>query len=189
MDRFSNTAKQEKSSASYPLILISGPLCSGKTTVADLLRDRVGAHILYVRSLLRERGATDDRQSLQEVGAELEATTGGAWLAQSASGAIQSNPAHLIVVDSVRTPKQLEHLRALSNRSVLIYLTASPTALSRRFKKRNTQGITESISYAQATSHPTERAVVRLAALADCLIDTTDSPRQQVFGRVRGFLE
>lgn len=75
VDRFSNTAKQEKSSASYPLILISGPLCSGKTTVADLLRDRVGAHILYVRSLLRERGATDDRQSLQEVGAELEATT------------------------------------------------------------------------------------------------------------------
>jgi adenylosuccinate synthase len=163
-------------------------LCSGKTTLADLLRDRLDAHILYVRDLLRQHGASTERRSLQEVGAELEARTGGAWLAQAAADATLGRPAQLVVVDSVRTIKQLDQLKVLFSHSVLIYLTASPAALARRFKARTGHGVIDSKSYEQATAHPTERAVAELAQRADSLIDTTGAPRLRVFERVRRFL-
>ena len=162
-------------------------MCSGKTTQANLLRDRLGARVIYVRDLLRERGAAADRSSLQEIGSRLETSTRGAWLAQAAAEVIRTYPG-LVVLDSVRTLRQLERLRNIPTQSVLIYLTASRAALTRRFNQRVAQGSIEPDSYALATAHKTERDVEAIAPFADGLIDTTSTNPRQVFRRVRRFI-
>jgi len=187
VDHFCNTS--ERTASAFRLVLISGPLCSGKSTLAELLRERLGATILYVRDVLRKYGASDDRESLQTVGAELEATTEGAWLANVVCRETQGTPEKLTVVDSVRTLRQLRHLRALSNPSALIYLTATPAALARRFKQRIGHGVIDSTSYAKATAHPTERGVSDVGQRADVMIDTTGVPRLRVFQQVSRFIE
>jgi adenylosuccinate synthase len=181
-----NTGRRVQSNFALRLVLLAGPLCSGKTTLANLIRTRDGAVVVYAREVLYQHGASNERRSLQDIGAKLEAATQGAWLAEAVTAAIRhrDRPAGLVVVDSVRTLKQLKRLRNLSGDAIVIYLTASRAALSRRFRLRLPEGI-DSSAYDVATKHPSERSVLRVGRYADLTLDTTGVPTDRIYDRVR----
>jgi hypothetical protein len=148
----------------------------------------MGAHVLYVRELLLQRGASETRSSLQQVGAELEISTGGSWLLRAVEETLSTHRREVVVVDSVRTSRQAKQLAELADNSILIYLRASDAALARRFRKRIATSATDATSFRTAAAHPTEIAVNDVALLADNVIETTGVPRLGVFRAVRQLL-
>jgi cytidylate kinase len=116
-------------------LVLAGPLCSGKTTLAEALAKARGAKIVSARAELRRLGAGEDRLDLQSFGAAVEQRTAGAWLASAVrTGDDQSVP---VIVDSARTVKQIEALRALRTDAVVLYLTASLDERKRRYEARD----------------------------------------------------
>src|SRR5436189_5890300 len=94
------------------LILISGPVSVGKTTLADSLK-RFGARSIKTRMLITAAtGVSGDRAALQAAGEQLD-VAGPEWLADAlvreAEG-IEDNAE--IVIDSVRISGQIDAIRS-----------------------------------------------------------------------------
>ena len=64
------------------IILLSGQVCAGKTTLATLLSDRYGAFHIKTRECLRALNADipNERSAMQAAGEALDVKTGGAWV-------------------------------------------------------------------------------------------------------------
>src|SRR5256885_10800615 len=99
------------------ILLLSGPVAAGKSSVAALLVERGGFARVRSGHFLSEyataRGLTPDRQTLQEVGDRLDIETDYRWLVDEvAAPAIASNPNQARwLVDAVRKHRQVEHFR------------------------------------------------------------------------------
>lgn len=117
------------------LLVLTGLLCSGKTTLAQLLAEGRGAEIVSARRELLRLGAVEDRRDLQRFGAAVEQSTAGGWLA-SAIPATGQQPAP-VIVDSAKTPEQVRALRVLRASPVVLFLTASLDERRRRFLGRD----------------------------------------------------
>jgi len=126
------------------IVLISGPVCAGKTSLATQLRNRYDAQILKTRELIlahKPRTKTT-RIGLQRAGQRLDKENGGRWVAAALEdkvfGAVErGTPAGLFVVDSVHAPGQVDSVRKAFGSSVHhIHLTAEPEELQRRYKER-----------------------------------------------------
>src|SRR5690242_683273 len=96
------------------IILLSGPISAGKTTLANGLAARYGVHPIKTGQLLRERfhRLKATRGALQRAGERLDAGTRHEWVAQDvlriASGLDDDVT---IAVDSVRTAAQVAAFR------------------------------------------------------------------------------
>ena len=122
------------------LVLLSGPLAVGKTTLREQL---VLEHDFdYVRSGrylldLAEREALDGRRrGLQDLGDELDRKTDFKWLLEDvAMPGFQANPERSRwLVDAVRKPKQVKHFRNAFGTAVLhVHLTATEDVLKTRY--------------------------------------------------------
>ena len=164
-----------------PIVVISGPVAAGKTTLAEGLCARYGGRRFSTRSLLADRLGDDqgsDRRALQELGHELDELTGGAWLTTALTPALYEETAsNLAVIDAVRIPQQIEHLRrAFGRRVVHIHLTASDAVLSARYEgRRRASELVEFATYAELRSDPVEAKTDELRDDADVVIDTARS--------------
>ncbi|MBR8300435.1 AAA family ATPase [Burkholderia multivorans] len=165
------------------LVLLSGPLAVGKTTLRDYL---VGTHAFdYVRSsafLLnkaRREGIPADRRGLQELGDRLDAETDFRWIVDGvALPSLSASPSKTRwLVDAVRKPKQVEHFKALEDVNVVhVHLTAPEDILRKRYEATlagSTVGLSAA-SYEAAISHPNEVAARSLIQIADIVVDVTD---------------
>lgn len=158
-------------------IVLSGPMFSGKSTVADLLVAQLGYRVVRARDVLRELagGPLLSREDLQSFGAELEAGTAGSWLGVAAASVV-SEQSVSVVVDAARTKLQLASVRELVGDVIHVHLVASRAVLEQRFGTRE-KDLIEASSLAKALDHEVERQTDELAALADMLLDTsTASP-------------
>lgn len=163
------------------IVLLSGPIASGKSTLADGLCERFGALALSTRDLLRancgEEGAT--RGKLQALGNRLDVESNGRWTFDALRAAlmergIDDDRDAIVVLDSVRTKQQIHHIRvAYSSRVVHVHLTGDRVTLAKRFAARKT-GIAEPSSYDEARGDPTEQAVDTLEQVAD-VVERVDS--------------
>lgn len=172
------------------IVLLSGPIASGKTTLGDALIKRFGFRRLKTRELLLSQlKDPPNRYALQRAGDRLDKTTGGAWVARAVSEAVRSEaePSDLLV-DAVRIPEQVDEIRrSFGARVVHVHLTAPLDALAKRFARRRSK-FKDATSYSQLRENLTERQVERLAAIADVVIDTNRSTTSDVLVRVAACL-
>lgn len=175
------------------LILISGPISSGKSTLAQLLHDHYNMVIFKTRDRLLKRiksGRGSSRKILQKAGERLDTSTGGTWVAEDLSDWLQQDTRRSeVVVDSVRIREQIEAMRrAFGSRVIHVHLTAPAKELEKRFRRRQRSGRETARTYAEARNDPTEKQVETLRDAADVMIDTKRCTPKDVLIRVAGHL-
>src|ERR1700730_14170546 len=104
------------------LVVLSGPICSGKTTLAKHLNLLDGAVIVSARQVLADLGARlDDSERLQRIGSGVEESTGGTWLSSAVVVTCKRFPEASVVVDSARTARQVKLLGQLEGRHIHVH--------------------------------------------------------------------
>jgi adenylosuccinate synthase len=168
------------------LILLSGAVCAGKTTLAVGLQQARGARVLATRTLIAAQATQTAEQlgrgRLQQLGDALDCSTGGGWVADAVQSLISLD--HLTVVDAVRTPDQMTAIRRAAA-ALHVHLTASDSVLKERYVQRvSTQPAFEYPTFAALRQNPTEASIERLAYRANLVIDTGLHDKQATLTRV-----
>ena len=162
------------------IILISGPMAVGKSTLTQLLAEHFGFQTISTSELLAERTAAN-RRSLQNAGALLDQSTAGKWVLDELKK-LQSEheDATQLVVDAVRTREQIRWVRDVFGDSVAhIHLIADGCTLSGRYESRSGSG-----TYNEARAHHVEKEVHTLAASANFIVDTAEQGPLSVLERL-----
>ena len=133
-------------------VVLAGPSCAGKTSVADRLR-HAGFTLVTARHVIAQSlgGRTLTREEMQRRGAELEAGNPGRWLAEAA--ATFPRP---VVLDAARTPEQIAAARELLAGCFVVCLTASTREREKRFQTRSDPA-DATARFAQIEASPIER--------------------------------
>jgi adenylosuccinate synthase len=168
------------------IVLLSGPICSGKSTLADRLVSRHNATRYKTHELIRtlRPHISDERTALQKAGDALDRSTNGRWIQEALTRSVDSLPADtVVVVDAVRVASQIEGVReAFPTRVFHIHLSASEETLARRYAARRSQ-FEEVESYEDLRRNRTERHVERLAEIADIVVKTDQCMEDDVLIR------
>jgi adenylosuccinate synthase len=184
------------------IILVSGEIASGKSTLAHKLEENFNFKVLKTRDALIDlarkklKGQEPDRTFLQNFGTTLDKKDGGKWVLdyfQNNSDFSLANGS-LFFVDAVRIQKQIDYFRKAYSFIVFhIHLTASQECLKQRFLTRDeVSHLSKSEKlkkYEIAKREETEHQVHTLSDDADLSIDTELSTIQDVFIRVASFLK
>lgn len=196
------------------IVVISGQVGAGKSTLARGLAQRYGAKLVSTKELLQltaERMGDQlpaERAALQAYGTKLDTDTGGRWVSEAVSARISGagiagqdsadqgpvgesdEPTGLWVVDAVRIQQQIDELRnALGIDVVHVHLHSSTEVLTARYLKRGgASGLQELSSYAEVAEDPTEQKVAALVEDADVAIDTARSNEKDVLIRAAAAL-
>jgi adenylosuccinate synthase len=110
----------------FTIVVLSGPVSSGKSTLAERLADRYGAVHLRTRELMaahahaRGDALPMDRAALQRYGERLDVQTKGRWVVDGLAPTINRlGRSGLFIIDAIRIPAQLEALRDAFGRDVV----------------------------------------------------------------------
>jgi adenylosuccinate synthase len=161
------------------IVILSGPICAGKSTVVESLSERYGAQVVKTRDLIKQQlpKVKDERGALQRAGEKLDKADGGNWVKDALARFIEaanegSTPRGLFVIDSVRIRGQVAAVREAFGSAVHhIHLTASEPILRDRYAKRGSR-THEFASYDAVKRSATERGVEKLGDLADIVVAT-----------------
>lgn len=157
------------------IVLLSGHVSSGKTTLSDLLVKRFNVVPFRTKDLIRELAGTiePERGVMQMYGERLDRKTRGAWVCEGLTRRLKTvHDDAVVVVDAVRIQAQIDAVRrAYGPRVFHIHLDAPRDVLAKRYAKRR-GGIREFKSYDEVLQNRTERRVDRLQVVADAVIDT-----------------
>lgn len=170
------------------LLLLSGAMRAGKTSVARALQENHGFSGVsssgYLRACDRRSSALDVRSRLQEIGDQLDIETDFAWVVDSvAMPAIAASPSvENWFFDAVRKPRQIEHFRAQFGQIVRhIHLSAPEDVLQKRYAAGAALG---DAAYVTAITHPNEIAARSLCAMADEIFDTSTVTTIEIATRI-----
>ncbi len=173
------------------LIAISGPVSSGKSTLARGLSTRFGFDIRRTKDWLTRRARSKgkpNRKELQAYGDRFDAQTGGTWVVEELVADLRKLADDTVILDSVRTRDQVEALREAFGQIVThVHLTASNEVLEQRFRRRK-GGTREPSSYKAVKQNRTEKQVDSLRRVADIVIDTQRCTVDDVLVRVESHL-
>lgn len=175
------------------ILILTGPIASGKTTLGSKLVESFGFELFKTNELLRqlaEEKIEQTRGSLQKFGQALDRQTKGAWVRDGLTRFVENLPAEAtVLIDSVRIAAQIEAIRnAFGLRVFHIHLTAADEVLEKRFRRRKRKSFTEGPSYSEVKKNKTERNVEALADVADVVIDTERSSPEDVVVRAASHL-
>jgi adenylosuccinate synthase len=168
------------------IVVISGPISAGKTTLAARLQEDgfaiVKTHELIGRETSRKLATRED---FQRAGDRLDRRTRFEWIANTIRRFPGYSPEARLIVDAVRKPEQLVVLRrAFGDRIFHLHLKAPDDVLEERYQARKS-AVKELPSYADARKNVTERRIGRLEPLADAVVDTSRSTHADVLTRAR----
>ena len=172
------------------IVLLSGSISSGKTSLATLLNEQFGFHVLktkvVIQSLARQKSGKEieaERRTMQKFGETLDRETNGRWVRDALNrflrdlGSAASEA--LVVIDAVRILEQIRAIRQAYSFSVVhVHLKAPKEILAARYKEREVEGFQELGSFSEAERNRTEARVKRLDRQGG------NSPRP-IFARVR----
>lgn len=172
-------------------MLLSGGICSGKSTLAAALRDKYRFHLIKTHELIGRAldSPPANRQAYQSAGDKLDSSTDGQWIQLQLMRLQSELPDDCsLVVDAVRIQKQIDHIRdAFGARVFHIHLTAPQERLAQRYRKRSAK-FKEFKTYDEARKNPTEANIEDLQNKADSLIDTELCSNHDVLVRVSAHL-
>ena len=177
------------------IVVLSGPICAGKSTLAEKLCSRYRAQIIKTRDLIKQQlpKVEEERGALQRAGEKLDRVDGGAWVKNALVRLIEAiqggaTPTGLYVIDSVRISGQLEAIRQAYGTSVHhIHLNAPDAELESRYAGRGPK-TKEYASYADVRRSRTERNVGALEKLADVVVATERCTADAVLVRATALL-
>ncbi len=170
----------------FQIVLLSGPVASGKTTLWEQLKSkfpREHIHVLKTKNLIRElaskmlgRELASERRAMQDFGDKLDRDTKGQWVRDGLSSLINQHismeAAPIFVVDAVRISSQIRAIREAYGFSVNhIHLKAPEEELAARYRNRISD-MQELESFKDVAENPTEAAVHELEKSADVVVDT-----------------
>jgi adenylosuccinate synthase len=166
------------------IVILSGEIAAGKTTLAEKLSENFDFKILKTREALEaffEKDSNEespDRSSLQKFGEQLDVNSNGGWVMKYFQSHVRKNPR--VIIDSARIKNQIDAFRdAYGYHVVHIHLKADAEALLNRFIDRGVQqgkypSKMEALKkYGSYKSDKTESGVNQLDADADLVIDTS----------------
>jgi hypothetical protein len=150
-------------------VILSGPLCAGKSTLAAVLAKR-GWSVVTARSAIEahEGRGPLPRRELQRIGLRLESDRPGLWL----SDAVCALDGSVVVVDAARTRPQVGAIRDLGRPSLLVFVSAPRAVRRSRFTDR-ADVADAGHKFDEIADTPLERGVEALADISDLAIDTT----------------
>jgi hypothetical protein len=161
---------------SLSILLISGPLAVGKTSIREALIATHGYAAIqsspYLKELAAQRGITIERANLQQLGDALDLETQFSWIVDDvALPQIAAKPEQLLwVVDSVRKMEQVGRFRDCFGSAIThVHFTCPESVLRERYGMRGR--LDDTITYEQAISHPNEMSSRGLSLLADRIVD------------------
>ena len=177
------------------IVLVSGPICSGKSALVQKLKKQHDAKIVKTKELILDKKpkTKQERRSLQIAGQRLDNLDGGAWVASDLQRVIDAStknktPKGLYVVDSVRILGQVKAVRKAYGTEVHhIHLTATPEELRRRFEER-TRDDDSDITYKKLKGNRTEKNIEKLADVADVVVATDKCSEEAVLVRATTLL-
>jgi adenylosuccinate synthase len=176
------------------IVILSGHVCAGKSTLAAKLSEKFGFKHVKTWAFIKARGEhlKLERTALQNFGDFLDTKTGGAWVRDDLQKIERKEPATaLIVIDSIRHPGQIKFLRKAYGRQIMhVHLTANLQELERRYIERRKQrtDIAELESYKDVLANKTEAAVEALADNADVVIGSDRCNEEDIVVRVASHL-
>jgi adenylosuccinate synthase len=172
------------------IVVLSGPIASGKTSLGDLLVNNHDFIRLKTRELIAAHTqVAAERGLLQSAGDNLDQATGGKWVAEALGQKMSTLPNDIdVLVDSARIEPQIAAIRErFGARVVHVHLTAPPEELARRYALR-AGAVKEFASYDEVRANQTEANVNGLAAIADIVVDTQRNTPEDIEVRVAGHL-
>ena len=112
------------------IIAISGPVASGKSVLANEVLKRFKTHRISTRQLLVDAGTANERNALIEAGKRLDRETDGVWVLEGSLPYIRANEktCDVILIDAVRTERQIHHLRETFGHSFSMFMFPCRTA-------------------------------------------------------------
>lgn len=175
------------------LLLISGPIAAGKTSVAEALTTTQGFRPIrsseHLRKVALMRGFADpSRTYLQELGDELDQATGYRWLLQQVvEPQIGAASERKWLIDCVRKAEQVRLLKERYGSAALhVHFYANERALRERFLRRaavsGVSGAEE--AYHRVIAHENEVSARSLMDIADVRIDLSDKSATEAADRV-----
>lgn len=178
------------------IIVVSGPICSGKTELVESLKAEHQVEVIKTKDLIISRSnlKKKTRLTLQRAGDKLDRDTKGKWIADALNEAIEKLQdeglkSNLVVIDAVRKSFQVSAIRKAYGADVHhIHLTASPVELEERFTKRSRK-LDIDVDYQRIKRTKTERQVESLSKVADVVVKTDRCSSDSVLVRATALLD
>ena len=164
---------------SLRIVVLSGPISAGKSSLAEKLSQRYSATIIKTRDLIRKQlpNVLEEREALQRAGEKLDRADGGSWVKNALVRFIEDNVGGtaangFFVIDSARILGQVKSIREAYGTAVHhIHVDASDEELAKRYLERG--GKTKEFeNYKDVQKSKTERDVRKLADIADTVVAT-----------------
>lgn len=176
------------------IVVISGKTCSGKSSLAELLRSEYNFVVVRSRDILTTRLNLEpehaDRQPLIDKAIEEDAQTSSHWVLNGVKAFLGSLPAEKsIVVDQVSTPEQvLAFRREFGDQLAHVHLYASQDTLQARYERADPAGAAAT-AYEVIDHLKDNKLVVWLKWDADVRINTTRTDARDCLVRVAARLK
>jgi adenylosuccinate synthase len=153
------------------LIAISGPVASGKSVLAGEMQRRFKTHRISTRQLLADTGVPNERNALIEAGKRLDSETDGTWVRDGSRPYIEQNKdCKILLIDAVRTERQIYHLREVyGEKLVHIHVSVPYDVAKERYEQRKAPW-DEGVPYEDVRADPTESGVWLLNRIADRVV-------------------
>lgn len=170
----------------HRVVVLTGHTCVGKSRLAEILQNRQGFLRLktsdVVSKIASQRGRPTDRSGLQQLGDELDAELGDDWVYKETLKTLEGHkgPKNL-VVDSIRTEKQLAFFRSSRQLEVIhVHLYASKEHILERARVKHG----DDTDYERADIIKREHDITSFRNDADVRINTDFTDSEDTYVRV-----
>lgn len=179
------------------LVLLSGAVGAGKTSVAGLLEKGHGFSRVstsgHLKAIAAQRCIIVNRVSMQDLGDQQDVETDFTWPVTVALAQMAKKPGTRWLLDAVRKRRQVHHFRERMAGDILhVHLWAPEEVLRARYQARQAAGdeYGDPSPYDEFVQHPNEiesRSLLDIADLSfDTSVTTTLDAVQQIMDRLLG---
>jgi len=171
------------------IIVLSGSVCSGKSTLAALICKKADAKLAKTKTMLAEISGKNitSRSVLQRTGTAIEKNSNGRWIAEHVSHLLYSDQnLGLVVIDSAHTKEQVQSLRNGLWSVTHVHLEASDDVLDTRSDYDSLSSHAKKVEIKSRRSISSSK---ELSSVADVVIQTDRCNADDVYARVIARLE